>query len=168
MIMISILLIIFISGCGEKTESPVKRTTQLQELSGSETTIAIDSAQGAAMLPAFTGKPDTSGVLKRFTIELPPYSRAVYFNGSGELPWPHEHNRCIPWYVNGSFADVRDGGLFTVLELTGGGYLALVPVAGDEYMTWFGSGENGGLDLMLGTLGTEPFSGDCTLLAWAS
>ncbi len=166
-IMILIGIALSISGCSDKTASPEKIITQLQELTISDSSISTDSKQGAAIVPVFSGTPDTSGVLKRFSIELPSYSRAVYFNGSGEAPWPHEHNRCMPWYIDGGFADVRDGGLFTVLELTGGGYLALVPVAGDQYMTWFGSGTDGGLDLLLGTLGTEPFSGDCALLAWA-
>lgn len=163
--MISGMLVGLGSGVCAQAPAPAGRATRLLKLIGADTSIPLDAVQGAVFLPSFSGTPDKAGALKCFSIQLPPFNRAVYFNGSGKIPWPHDHNECAPWYVEGSFADVRDGGLFAVLELKGGGYLALVPVAGDEYMTWFGAGKEDGLDLLLGTLGTAPFRGDCALMA---
>ena len=72
--------------------------------------------------------------------------------------------------LNGNFDRVVDEkfsyrGIFLVLELKSGGYLALLPVSGSQTMSWMEATDTHTLKLYFGTLGTKPVAGDVPLVA---
>lgn len=67
-----------------------------------------------------------------------------------------------------------EGGVFAVMELQDGDWLALLPIAGPQSLAWLAPvRENGkrpsneSLQIKIGTLGTEPVEGELPVLAWS-
>lgn len=117
--------------------------------------------------------PDERGVLARFALELPPFERACYWASFQKYDPMPEHQGAYPDGTNrvqalrvADFADLTEGGIFALLQLQSGEFLALLPLCGPQSAAWLGSGADG-LQLSLGTFGTAPFEGDAPLLAWA-
>lgn len=131
---------------------------------------ALDTGKkkGVEVLRGFHGIPDSSGVVGSYKLKLPAFSRGCYYTGDNSVPWPDDMNATLPWIIKGNFNGVREGGIFTVLKLEKGGYLAIVPVTGSKTMAWLACDKSGSLNVKLGTLGIADVSCDAPLFAWAS
>jgi hypothetical protein len=111
--------------------------------------------------------------LQQYLVQVPDFDRATYYAAyqrhdpldPNKPNWVEGANRCQPLVVF-DFGSVRAGGLFALLRLVDGGYLALLPLASEATAAWFSSGL-GDLTLNLGTLGTGAVEGELPLLAWA-
>lgn len=119
-----------------------------------------EKGSGVEVVRAYSGVPDKEGVLERYALKVPAYSQAVYYRGEW---WPYGGNRVFGEVLS---ADSKEGGLFSILQLKDGDYLALLPLCGDQAYAWFAP-EKGELTLKLGTKGTDSVEGDMPLLAWA-
>jgi hypothetical protein len=131
------------------------------------------AATGVEVETGCEGVPNGAGVLCQYSFQLPEWDRACYFapyqaydhaKPNAEV-WVEGANRCQPLVVE-DLTSVRSGGLFLLLRLKGGGYLALLPMAGPRTFAWFSS-DLGLLTLNLGTLGTAWVTGEFPVLAWA-
>jgi hypothetical protein len=136
---------------------------------------------GVRILEGFSGTPSKFGILKRYEVVLPDFDRGCYFSGDhhSEVDWPDGANRIQPWLFEtlvqlgsddyprrpSNHPRVREG-LFLLLKLKDGRYLAVTPIAGPLTMTWFYISPKGQLVLSFGTLGAEPVSCDAPLFAW--
>ncbi|MHC4482591.1 MAG: Sip1-related alpha-galactosidase [Planctomycetota bacterium] len=136
---------------------------------------------GVKILEDYSSQPNKFGMLKRYELILPEFSRGCYFSGDHhrEVEWPDGANRIQPWIFDSlkqlgsnnyprrpsNYPRVREG-LFLLLKLRTGQYLAITPIAGPVTMTWLYIGEDGRLVLNFGTLGTEPVSCDAPLFSW--
>ena len=141
--------------------------------------VGLLSSSGVEILKGFSGKPGADGVLASFDLDLPPFSRAVFFSGDGRR-WPADANRILPWIsgpdleavfaeghvLNPTVNRPERKGLFLLLRLKTGKTLALLPMAGGETMSWLQVERGGRLRVLLGTFGTAPVSCDAPLLAW--
>ena len=129
---------------------------------------------GAKVLKGFKGKPDAGpwGVLGTYELVLPRISKGVFYshaNAEGR-GWPNMMNRAFPWPFTAekqSLAALNYGGIFFVLSLEGGGYLAVTAMAGARTQSWFHTDAEGRLMLSFGTFGTAEVACDAPLLAWA-
>jgi len=136
---------------------------------------------GVRILEDYSGKPDEFGILKRYELHLPDLLCGSYFSGDHhpEVNWPDGANRIQPWIFDtlkelcsegyarrpSNYPRVREG-MFLLLKLRDGRYLAVVPIAGPLSMSWLYANEQGRLVLNFGTLGTKPISCDAPLFAW--
>ena len=154
----------------------------------------VSNQEGLTILNGFSGEPDSLGVLGRYSLQLPAYNRGVYYQGGW---WPAGGNRVYSRAIepNGDgtvdILEVHDqnveGGIFAIFELTGGGYLALLPLAGTETYSWLNvdggiiqtrenreapTGEyeclGGTLELKFGHHGTAAISNDLPVCAWST
>jgi hypothetical protein len=139
------------------------------------------SRSGVKILENYSGQPNKFGILKRYELVLPEFSHGCYFSGDHhpEVAWPDGANRIQPWlfdslaqlcsedYVRrpSNYARVREG-MFLLLELKTGEYLAIVPICGPSTMAWLYASEDGRMVLNFGTLGTKTVSGDAPLFSW--
>lgn len=65
------------------------------------------------------------------------------------------------------WSDAIEGGLYAILQVAEDDWLVLLPIAGPEAMAWLAPAEHGGVQLRVGTLGTEPTDAEIPTLAWA-
>jgi sugar phosphate isomerase/epimerase len=126
------------------------------------------------------------GILKSYRIQMPPYDSVCYFaaDESGVRGWPKlpgNANRILPWIIRQKAAGLfrpdyvqnpavrrpTRQGVFALFQLESGEFLALLPLAGAETMSWLEWDEDGNLLVRLGTFGTAPVQTDAPLLAWA-
>jgi len=109
----------------------------------------------------------------RLPVILPEWHQAVYhapfqrhsINPALDL-WPEGLNQCQPLPVD-SLHEVKRGGLFLLLRLGAGRFLALLPLTGRDAMASF-RGNGTGLVLEVSHFGSEPLIADLPLLAYAS
>ncbi|MHC4464613.1 MAG: Sip1-related alpha-galactosidase, partial [Planctomycetota bacterium] len=136
---------------------------------------------GVKILEDYSGRPNKFGILKRYELVIPEFSRGCYFSGDHhpEVIWPDGANRIQPWlfdslkelcsedYVRrpSNYTRVREG-MFLLLELKTGKYLAIVPICGPSTMTWLYAAKDGRMVLNFGTLGTKAVSCDAPLFSW--
>ncbi len=136
---------------------------------------------GVKILEDYSGRPNEFGILKRSELVLPEFSRGCYFSGDHhpEVDWPDGANRIQPWlfdslpelcsedYVRrpSNYPRVREG-MFLLLELKTGEYLAIVPICGPSTMAWLYASPDGRMILNFGTLGTKAVSCDAPLFSW--
>ncbi|MDA0990758.1 MAG: Sip1-related alpha-galactosidase, partial [Verrucomicrobia bacterium] len=128
---------------------------------------------GVHVIERLRRRPDTTGVLMQYRVSVPAFERASYFAAFQKYDpvnpayesWPETANRLQPLAIT-NFSNLKRGGQFLILKLTGGHYLVLLPLAGCETLTWFTSHADD-LVLNLGTLGTAAAQGDFPLLAWS-
>ena len=132
------------------------------------------AAAGAKILTDFSGKPDDSrwGVLGTYELLLPRFANGLFFSHANPdgRGWPNMMNRAYPWAFKNekeSIARLNDGGIFFILPIEGGGYLAVTAVGGARTQSWFHTDESGRILLSFGTFGTAEVRCDAPLLAWA-
>ncbi len=115
---------------------------------------------------------DVAGVLARIELNAGDWERGCYYAALQQydatpdrMIWPDGFNRVQPLAID-SFRGLKRGGMFLLLKLTAEDWLAVLPIAGAETLSWLEShGE--ALLLLAGTLGTAEFTGDVPLFAWA-
>ncbi len=131
------------------------------------------TGEAVVVAPAATYPANAGGLLWSAPVVVPAWIRCVYyapFQRHAIQPaldlWPEGYNQCHPLPVR-DLSDVKRGGLFVVLELESGGYLALLPLVGHRTAAWL-RGDGDGLRLDAGTFGEDPvFRGEIPLLACA-
>ncbi|OXU15662.1 Sip1-related alpha-galactosidase [Sedimentisphaera salicampi] len=144
--------------------------------------------KGVKILNNFSGKPQgKNGSLVTYDIRLPKFKNGV-FTSADIARWPTDTNRCLSWVFENDFKGLFSEGIekqtvyrkykkhwldrpnrespFVLLQLNSGDYLALVPLAGPQNISWLYVNQDGELQLKAGTLGTDSVSGDVPLLAW--
>ena len=126
--------------------------------------LVLDSSvpTGALIERGYSGAPDSAGVLARYAIDVPAYAAGCYFGDN----FPIMGNTTGPTVFGDSLAGLSYGGLFLLLQLKDGSYLAVLPVAGPLAFSWL-EPTAGGLVLDVGTRGTAAVRGDLPLVAWA-
>ncbi|MEM9083488.1 MAG: Sip1-related alpha-galactosidase, partial [Planctomycetota bacterium] len=158
-----------------------KRTQE--ELSTSQESIHIDagpidlgvlirSRDRFIVMADLSGVPDGRGVLQEQELILPDYRSSAYFAGAQRfgidperVTWPDGCNQLQP-LVYERLADLKEGGLMVLAELSDGRCLCLLPIAGREAVSWFGSKPHD-ITLRVGTLGDAMYQGHADLLAVA-
>ena len=130
-------------------------------LAGAGSVDCQSQVEGVKILENHSAAPDVKGVMDSFTLKVPDFSRAVYYRSQW---WPYAGNRVSPRHIISPKGD--EGGIFLLLELTNGGYLAVLPLSGDQAYSWLAPD---GTDFILkfGTHGTAVIEGDFPLVAWA-
>jgi len=124
-------------------------------------TLDISSVRsGVKVLKGYSGVPDRQGVLEYYDLKLPEIKRAVYYRGKW---WPYGGNRVYGEVLN---RESLEGGIFSILELKTGDYLAVLPLCGEQAYAWFAP-ENGVLKLRLGTRGNAAVKGNLPVVSWA-
>ena len=129
---------------------------------------------GAKVLEGFRGKPADGpwGVLGTYELLLPRIAKGVFYshaNAEGR-GWPNMMNRAFPWpFTNEreSLAGLNYGGVFFILSLEDGTYLAVTALAGARTQSWFHTDDGGRLLMSFGTFGTAEVACDAPLVAWA-
>ena len=138
--------------------------------------------RGVNILQNYSGRPGKFGMLKRYELVLPAFTRGCYFSGDHHpgVAWPDGANRIQPWLFDtveelcsedyprrpSNYPRVREG-MFLLLKLEEGGYLAVTPINGPLTMAWLYASKDGRMVLNFGTLGTEAVSCDAPLFSWA-
>ncbi|MDZ8117478.1 Sip1-related alpha-galactosidase [Pontiella agarivorans] len=118
------------------------------------------SRNGVEVLRDYSGTPDSSGVLEVYALKIPAVKQAAYWRGEW---WPYGGNRVCGEVLS---RDSEEGGLFSILELNDGSFLAVLPLCGDQAWAWFAP-DDGELKLKLGTKGTATVSGNLPVVAWS-
>jgi len=147
----------------QPTDPPIAGRIVLADLTGA----------GAKVLEGFRGKPEEGpwGVLGTYDLMLPPGCRGVFYshaNAEGR-GWPNMMNRAFPWpFTNdpARLARLNYGGIFFVLALDDGTYLAVTALAGAKTESWFFTDRRGRLRMSFGTFGTAAVACDVPLMAW--
>ncbi len=121
-----------------------------------------DSLEGIRVLESFSGRPDERGVMEELELALPEYDRGVYYQSGW---WPGGGNRVYPHIMGND--ELGEGGIFMLLELRSGRYLAVLPLCGDIAYAWLAS-SGSGITLKIGTHGRDPIDGDIPVCAWAT
>jgi len=140
------------------------------------------AASGVRILHNYSGTPDAFGILQRYQLLLPDFTRGSYFSGDAhsEVAWPDGANRIQPWLFDSVAELCSDNyyrrpsnhprvrqGMFLLLELKDGRFLALLPICGPKTMTWLYASPKPAIVLNFGTLGTATVACDAPLFAWA-
>lgn len=112
------------------------------------------------------------GRAAKILLDVPSYETACYyapFQKYAIFPemdlWPEGYNQGHPLWIH-DFQNLKRGGFFLLLKLTGGDYLALLPLVGQESMAWF-EASNGQLELVIGHWGKGVLNGTYPALSWA-
>jgi len=117
--------------------------------------------------------PATDGIFLQRRLRLPAFTHACYYAPFQKYAidpaldlWPEAYNQCHPLPVD-DLGRAKRGGLFLILQLADGSYLSLLPVVTARSMSWL---RGDGQDLLVetGHWGTDGWSGDVPVLAWAS
>jgi hypothetical protein len=152
-----------------------------------EISIDLTKRKGLAMTRQFRGTPDPEGILNEIPLQFPEFSKGAYFSADGGgsrafLAGNRNHlwifdpsSRVInkpsfgpkvPFGLQKSPAGRQ--GSFTLLMLSDGRYLCMLPLAGPESISWIEFEEGHPPVLKAASLGTDEVSGPLPLLAWAS
>ncbi len=126
-----------------------------------ETLDLTGSDNGVKIIRSYSGEPDSQGILETFTLRIPAFNRGVYYCGYW---WPYAGNRVRPIAI--TQPEGPEGGIFLLLDLADGRYLAILPLCGEQAYAWFAPGD-GCFKLHLGTHGSSSVNGDMPLAAWA-
>lgn len=117
--------------------------------------------QDVGILEDYSGNPDSQGVLESYDLLLPDFDFAAYYKSSW---WPAGGNRVFA-EIREDFTDLAEGGMFILLKLTDGQYLAILPISGPLAYSWFDAAD-GKLLLKMGTHGKAAVSGGIPLFSW--
>jgi len=102
---------------------------------------------------------------------------------STKFRWIGASNRMFPWVGKGDLTSIftprspkppripapNRRSLLTLFKLSNGKYLSIMPLAGEESVSWLETTEDGKLTVNYGTLGTGPVPDnvEVPLIAWA-
>jgi len=143
-------------------------TSGLQVVEGERIDLSAASSGSGVIAADLSGRPKgRDGILKTFSLRAPTFKRGVCFALGNAAKWPAGANRVMPWILDGDAGKLRRGALFLLLELRNGRYMALLPIACPDAMSWFETDGAGALRLASGTLGTAPFEGTRPVLSWS-
>lgn len=125
-----------------------------------------------------TGK----GLLESIQLIMPEFKRGVYYSCDAHpaVVWPDGANRVQPWPFTSvqqlcsedyydrptNYERVREG-MFLLLELKDGRYLAVVPICGPDTLSWLYASKDDEILLNVGTFGWDDVSCDVPLYAWS-
>lgn len=118
--------------------------------------------------------PDENQDMWTLNLELPEFTDALYYapfqkhaiNPDLDL-WPEAYNQCHPLPVSPSdIHDLKRGGMFLLLRLTSGSFVAILPIVSTEVMTWL-QGTDSGLALAASHFGHMELNVTAPLLAVA-
>lgn len=118
-------------------------------------------SDGVRVLSDHVATPDAKGVMESFSLRVQEFSRGVYYCSEW---WPYAGNRVTGRHITTPTGD--EGGIFLLLELTDGHYLAVLPLSGDKAYAWFAP-DGQDFILKLGTHGKAAIEGDLPVVAWA-
>jgi Raffinose synthase or seed imbibition protein Sip1 len=119
------------------------------------------SRNGLVVLESYSGTPDSAGVLETYRLNVPKFTRGIYYRGQW---WPYAGNRVAGNII--TTPEGREGGIFLLLALADGGYLAVLPLCGDQAYAWLAPRDDR-FYLKLGTHGPAAIHGDMPLVSWA-
>ena len=138
--------------------------------------------EGVKVFQDYERQPTEYGLLESIQLFLPEFKRGMFYSGDEHpgVVWPGGANRVQPWpftsvkelgsedyYDRASnYERVREG-MFLILELKDGTYLALVPICGPKTMSWLYASKKNGILLNVGTMGWADVSCDVPLYSWA-
>ncbi len=162
--------IIFITALLMADEAQAQKKTHLDKVITPVTyryNIEALKQKGTMIKENYTGTPDENGILACYELAVPAFKSGCYFTGDKPDAWPAFANRVLPYTFKESFKGLTYGGLFLVLNLKDGSYLAVTPIAGPLTTAWFNISPDGKLLLNFGNLGTAPVKGDIPLFAWS-
>ncbi|PHN02903.1 Sip1-related alpha-galactosidase [Flavilitoribacter nigricans] len=128
-------------------------------------------------------RPDAAGTSSQREIMLPEFERYVHVAAdSNHFRWIGASNRMFPWVGKNDLQSIfsekdpvppriphpNRRALTTILELSNGHYLTLLPLAGENSVSWLEVTDDGKLLLDYGSLGTEavPSDSQVPLLSW--
>lgn len=132
----------------------------------------------------FNGMPEKGGILKSYHVKFPEFEKAIYFGSDGKgrsgiIP----SNRGYMWILDNKFnlisnPIIRDKagtfgnlptkeGTYTVLKLTNGKYLALLPLVGEYSIGYFKYLPNKLPELSVASFGTAMVNGELPVIAYA-
>lgn len=138
----------------------------------SDSTIVLNGSRGVFRLADIRIAETGNGVIGCFPVELPAYDRACHYApfqkyaiNPGQELWPEGYNQCQPLAVD-DLSGAKCGGMFALLRLIDGGYLALLPLATSEYMAYFTSC-GGRFCVEVAHWGIGGYAGSPAVLAWA-
>ena len=108
-------------------------------IAGSNIDLRNAQGSGVEVLEDFDEDADRHGVMAMLTLALPEFDKAVYYSGGW---WPAGGNRVYPTVCR-DFSEVPEGGVFSLIKLRDGDYLAILPLAGKQAYAWFQGGDRG-------------------------
>lgn len=129
---------------------------------------------GIHVLEEGSRTPDSQGRIANCAVELPEFQIGSYFAPFQKYDpiktrtqaWPDGCNRIQPLPIR-DFRDLAVGGLFLLLQLKQGGYMAIATLVGPQTYAWFAEEEER-LTVQAGIFGTGEVSGPVPLCAWAT
>ncbi len=132
----------------------------------------LSESEGVYGMDDFSAPPSPTGVLFRRPLPLPDFEKACYYapfqkhaiDPTLDL-WPEAYNQCHPLPLT-DLRQAKQGGIFLLLKLVSGEYLAVLPLVTPRSMAWL-RGDGSSLLLEAGHWGTDGWQGELPLLAWA-
>ena len=98
-------------------------------------TLRLDKAgAGVEILKRDSATPDSKGVIVKYALDVPEFEAGADWLVPRE-DWYNGANLMRPRTFR-QIAGLPDGGFFLLLKLKGGGYLAVLPLAGPVTMAW--------------------------------
>lgn len=123
--------------------------------------LSLDSKSGKEVLSNYSGQPNKRGIMETYKLVMPDFKQGVYYQGEW---WPAGGTRVYPHIISSPTGD--EGGIFLLLKLDDGSYLAVLPLNGDHAYSWFHpTGDE--FQLRMGTHGHASISGDVLLVTWS-
>lgn len=122
-------------------------------------TLSLSGTADIEVLRQESATPDATGVIRRYALQLPRYEVGAWWvapnRANSMRPIAFQHPDGLP----------REG-FFLLLKQHGGGYLAVLPLAGRATAAWLAP-EPGRIGLEIGTYGTARVNGPFPVAAWA-
>ena len=132
----------------------------------------------------FSGMPDKDGILKSYNVIFPDFEELIYFGSDGnEKSGIIPSNRSHLWVLNREYQllnqpEIKEGagsfqgeatkeGIFTVLKLKNGNYMAILPLVGEYSMGYFRFEHGKTPMLHVATFGNAQVDGEVPVAAFA-
>ena len=130
---------------------------------------------GITILDHFSDTLDAAGEFDSYELVIGKFTRGCFFSdyyGQTKGNWSAGGNQFAPHILKSDFENILDDkwvhrGVFLVLEMPGGDYLAILPVSGTKTISWIEAADKNAMKLHFGTLGNQPVSGEVPLIAWS-
>ncbi len=180
---LSVCFVCALASCaGSGAEGGIDRSAEV--LSAPGVVNLASSSGGYAQVRNFKS-PKKPGDIEDYSakLELPKFEK-MWFASADSMyseSFPYTANRLNPWIVGPDFSAEFDkspsqdavyqgagrNGQYALLKLSGGEYLALLPLTAGDSMAWLYAGKDNILRIKASNFGTEKLGGDIPLLAWA-